>query len=172
MCGNSEAKINKLLCLLFLYNRMHNVCHGLSFFFFVPSPPVDLRLRVDFRNAVAGPPHPPPPASSPFISTTTRALFGDHYYSPSARLSQICSRAEGSFFWYRAPKKMAGSVNFGPNSFFGGLDFFPRPPPFGPPGKEIRGPKVCGSVRKVCGKCAEISKMGHFATEYLTNLNA
>ena len=97
-------------------------------------------------------PYPPfTSTSSPFVSTTTRALFGDHYYSPSARLSQICSRADGFCFWYRAPKKMAGSVNFGPNSFFGGLDFFPRPPLSDPRGKKF-GARKCAEV---CGKCAE-----------------
>ena len=93
-------------------------------------------------------PYPPfTSTSSPFVSTTTRALFGDHYYSPSARLSQICSRADGFFFWYRAPKKWPAVSILVQIHFLEGSIFFPDPP-FRTPGERNSGPE---SVRK----CAE-----------------
>ena len=48
-------------------------------------------------------------------------------------------------------KKLAGSVDFGPNSFLGGLGIFPRPL-FRTPGKRNSGPET---VRKLSANCPQ-----------------
>ena len=76
-----------------------------------------------------------------------------------------------AFCWQRASKKLAGSVDFGPNSFLGGLGFF-SPTPLSDPQETNSGARNCAqTVRKLRAKCAEMSKFRQFATQYPANLN-
>ena len=80
-----------------------------------------------------------------------RTLFGDHYYFSRARLQQICVGADSLFLVTGTKKSWPEVWILAEINFSGASKFFPDPS-FGPPGNEIRGPKLSANCPQIVRK--------------------
>ena len=166
MRRNPADKI-KTSVLVKLYNRSHHACHVFfSFFlFFVVTRRPSAKRR--FSQCCCRALH----QSFLLLSDDPpRTLFGDHYYFPRARRSQICVGAN-SFLLVAGAKKISRQCGFWPKFISWRPGIF-SPTPLSDTQETKLGARNCAqTVRKLCANCAQISKIRQIGTQYRVNLN-